>query len=250
MAQMTRCPIPFASCKQLASKQECYRRHRLAPFVQLRVWQCDSHLSLASSTWRYSKRLTPFIARLPQTGSVQASYGAQWFRTTVNRHELLSTGLRHAASAANCFRPPIVDGSGRRGRRPDRLPRRVRAGGGLRWRLSGNRRRAVAARTGQTSQRLRSLSPGSRIVIWAETLTTDLLLATIECHLDGLLSSALPAEEASCALARICRGERILRFDSDRNPFPEPDPAHQVASAAAFDAQWMLHGAEPQGREK
>jgi DNA-binding NarL/FixJ family response regulator len=101
-----------------------------------------------------------------------------------------------------------------------------------------------------TLQRLRSLSPGSRIVIWTATLTTDLLLATIECGLDGLLSSGLPADEACGALARICRGERILRFDSDRNPFQEPDPAREVASAPSFDAQWMLHGAEPQGREK
>jgi DNA-binding NarL/FixJ family response regulator len=101
-----------------------------------------------------------------------------------------------------------------------------------------------------TLQRLRQTSPGSRIVIWAATLTTDLLLATMECNLDGLLSSGLPPDEASYALLRICRGERILRFDSDRREFHEPDPGRQVASAASFDAQWMLHGAEPQGREK
>jgi DNA-binding NarL/FixJ family response regulator len=101
-----------------------------------------------------------------------------------------------------------------------------------------------------TLQRLRHLSPSSRIVIWTLTLSTDLLLATIECGLDGLLSSGLPPDEASYALLRICRGERILRFDSDRRAFQEPDPARQVASAPSFDAQWMLHGAESQGREK
>jgi len=99
-------------------------------------------------------------------------------------------------------------------------------------------------------QRLRRLSPGSLIVIWADTLTTDLLLATIECGLNGLLSSALPPDEASCALSKICRGERILRFDADRRTFREPAPARQVAEPPSFDAQWMLNGAEPQGREK
>ena len=98
--------------------------------------------------------------------------------------------------------------------------------------------------------RLRRLSPRSRIVIWTATLTTDLLLTTIECGLDGLLSSSLPADEATCALSRICRGERILRFDSDPGGFREPEPARRVASAASFDAQWMLHGAETHGREK
>jgi DNA-binding NarL/FixJ family response regulator len=101
-----------------------------------------------------------------------------------------------------------------------------------------------------TLQRLRRLSPGSRIVIWTATLSTDLLLATMECGLDGLLSSGLPPDEAAYALSRICRGERVLRFDSDRKTFPEPDPARQVAEGSSFDAQWMLHGAEPQGREK
>ena len=139
---MTGCPAPSAHWKQVEGKQERYRRTRLAPFVQLRVWQCDSHLSSASSTWRSSKRLTPVIE--------QASYGAQWFRTRVNRHEFLSSDFRHAAGATNCGRPPIVDGSGHRGRRPDRLPRGIRAGGCIGGRLSGDRRRAVAARAGNT----------------------------------------------------------------------------------------------------
>ncbi len=110
-----------------------------------------------------------------------------------------------------------------------------------------------------TLRRLRRCGAGSRIVIWTDTLSTDLLLATIECGLDGLLSSALPPKEASYALMRICRGERLLRFDPDRGMVKHPDPSRRVAEAPArgpqahppaFDAQWMLHGAEPQGREK
>ena len=97
--------------------------------------------------------------------------------------------------------------------------------------------------------RLRRCSPHSRIVIWTENLTTDLLLATIECGLDGLLSSGLPVEEACGALVRICRGERLLRFDSDRGAIQRPDVTRVVAAAPSFDAQWMLHGAESQGRE-
>ncbi|HUB83516.1 MAG TPA: hypothetical protein VMB03_32175 [Bryobacteraceae bacterium] len=97
---------------------------------------------------------------------------------------------------------------------------------------------------------LRQHSPGSRIVIWTEFLLPHLLLATIECNLDGLLSSHLPPEEAAGALARICRGERLLRFDSDPVSNAAPVLSRPLADAASFDAQWMLHGAEPQRREK
>ena len=103
----------------------------------------------------------------------------------------------------------------------------------------------------QTIGWLRRHSPGSRIVIWTQFLMPHLLLATIECDLDGLLSSNLPMEEAAGALARICRGERLLRFDSDGAPNPPAAPAARpLPDAPAFDAQWMLHGAEPRGREK
>ena len=97
--------------------------------------------------------------------------------------------------------------------------------------------------------RLRSSSPRSRFVLWADRLSADLLLATMECELHGLLSSRLPAHEAASALARICRGERILRFDADS---PEEAPVtskRQLAAPQSFDAQWMLHGAEPSGKQ-
>jgi len=98
-------------------------------------------------------------------------------------------------------------------------------------------------------QRLRRNSAGSRIVIWAERLTTEILLTTIECNLDGLLSSKLPPEDAAYALARICRGERLLRFDADSVSTDSVKAARKVAEAPSFDAQWMLNGGEP-GREK
>jgi DNA-binding NarL/FixJ family response regulator len=96
--------------------------------------------------------------------------------------------------------------------------------------------------------RLRRLSPDSYIVIWTERLSTEMLLATMELGLHGLLSSRLPWEEAAYALRRICRGERMLRFDSTPEP---PQQKAGVAAASSFDAQWMLHGAaDSQGREK
>jgi DNA-binding NarL/FixJ family response regulator len=106
--------------------------------------------------------------------------------------------------------------------------------------------------------RLRRSSPGSRIVLWTEHLTQDLLVATLEFGLQGLLSSRLPLEEAAAALRRMCRGERLLRFDSDIDTLHRPaaveapsQPVAQqaVAAAPSFDAQWMLDGADSQGRE-
>jgi DNA-binding NarL/FixJ family response regulator len=95
---------------------------------------------------------------------------------------------------------------------------------------------------------MRRLSPGSRIVIWTDALTTGLLLTTIECGLNGLLSSRLPPPEAAYALLRICRGDRLLRFDADPGE-KKTSGSNRLAAAAEFDAQWMLHGAEPHGRE-
>ena len=75
------------------------------------------------------------------------------------------------------------------------------------------------------------------------------MLATIECNLDGLLSSRLPPEDAAYALARICRGERLLRFDAESVSTDSVKAARKVAESPSFDAQWMLDGGEP-GREK
>jgi DNA-binding NarL/FixJ family response regulator len=96
---------------------------------------------------------------------------------------------------------------------------------------------------------MRRASPGSRIVIWTDSLSPDLLRATLEFGLDGLLSSKLPLEDAAYALARICRGERLMRFDSTV-PLKPPAAGQPLADATSFDAQWMLHGVGPHGREK
>jgi hypothetical protein len=98
--------------------------------------------------------------------------------------------------------------------------------------------------------RLRRNSAGSRILIWAERLTTEILLITIECNLDGLLSSRLPPEDASYALARICSGERLLRFDAESVSTDSLNAGRKVAGAPSFDAQWMLNGGEPPGGER
>jgi len=127
---------------------------------------------------------------------------------------------------------------------PDELERAVMAAGNCLVIVDGQ-----AAPKQDILLRLRRSSPGSRIVIWADCLTAELLLATIECGLDGLLSSRLPADEACYALSRICCGERLLRFDTDPEAMGQ-SYLQPVAETASFDAQWMLHGAEPQGREK
>jgi DNA-binding NarL/FixJ family response regulator len=97
--------------------------------------------------------------------------------------------------------------------------------------------------------RLRRSSPGSRLVLWTDRLTTELLLATMECDLDGLLSSRLSLDDAAVALVGICDGERILRFDSDASETDPVDNRREVAEAPFFDAQWMLHGAESTGSQ-
>jgi DNA-binding NarL/FixJ family response regulator len=107
---------------------------------------------------------------------------------------------------------------------------------------------------------LRSDRPGARMVIWAERPTAELIAAMIEFGLDGLLSSEIPLEEAAHALWRICRGERLMRFDSRNPDARNPDARNSGAASSAtnwpvaevpsFDAQWMYDGADPQGREK
>lgn len=74
----------------------------------------------------------------------------------------------------------------------------------------------------------------------------ELLLATMECRLNGLIGSDLPPEEAAEALVRICRGERVLRYNSELEPLTTPNKPR----TSWFDAQWMLAEAESRGREK
>lgn len=58
-------------------------------------------------------------------------------------------------------------------------------------------------------------APGSQFVVWVGNPSADLLRIALECGVHGLLSTRLPLEEASAALLRICRGERVFRFDPD-----------------------------------
>jgi two-component system response regulator DesR len=67
----------------------------------------------------------------------------------------------------------------------------------------------------ETLAELCRTNPRSRFVVWVVRPTADLLRIALECGVHGLLSTRLPLEEASDALLRICRGERILRFDPD-----------------------------------
>jgi DNA-binding NarL/FixJ family response regulator len=125
---------------------------------------------------------------------------------------------------------------------PEELERVLAAGGNCLVILDGQSLPDV-----DVLARLRRLSPGSYVVIWTERLSTEMLLATMECGLHGLLSSRLPPEEAALALRRICRGERLLRFDSTPD---SPKSGRRVAAAPTFDAQWMLDGAaDSKGRE-
>jgi two-component system response regulator DesR len=67
---------------------------------------------------------------------------------------------------------------------------------------------------------------GSQFVVWAVRPTADLLRIALECGVHGLLSTRLPLEEASDALLRICRGERIVRFNPDSGPVMSAKPFH------------------------
>jgi two-component system response regulator DesR len=71
---------------------------------------------------------------------------------------------------------------------------------------------------------LRRFSPGSHFVVWSARPTADLLQAAVECGLHGLLSTRLPLDEAAHVLRRICRGERLFRFDADPGPLELPKP--------------------------
>jgi two-component system, NarL family, response regulator DesR len=78
----------------------------------------------------------------------------------------------------------------------------------------------------ETLAQLCRSTPRSRFVLWAVQPTADLLHLALECGVHGLLSTRLPLEEAANALLRICRGERILRFDPDSGPATLPKPLH------------------------
>lgn len=73
-------------------------------------------------------------------------------------------------------------------------------------------------------KRLCSDPDGSRIVIWTVHPTAALLQLAVECGVHGLLSSRLSLDEAADALARISRGERLLRFDPEPGPLELPEP--------------------------
>jgi two-component system, NarL family, response regulator DesR len=66
--------------------------------------------------------------------------------------------------------------------------------------------------------------PGSQFVVWAVRPTADLLRIALECGVHGLLSTRLPLEEASSALLRIWRGERIFRFNPDSGSIASSRP--------------------------
>lgn len=77
---------------------------------------------------------------------------------------------------------------------------------------------------GENLARLCQSSPGSQFVIWVAQPTADLLKVALDCGVDGLLSTRLPLEEASSALLRICRGERVFRFDPESGPISSSKP--------------------------
>jgi two-component system response regulator DesR len=77
--------------------------------------------------------------------------------------------------------------------------------------------------------RLRRASPHTFLVIWTNNLTARQLQSAVECCLHGLLSTRLPLEEAANALQRICRGEKLFRFDSDPAPLDLPKPLRLTA---------------------
>jgi len=60
----------------------------------------------------------------------------------------------------------------------------------------------------------------SLFIIWTALPTPELLKVALDCGVHGLLSTRLPLDEASDALLRICRGERVFRFDPAYGPIP------------------------------
>jgi two-component system, NarL family, response regulator DesR len=81
----------------------------------------------------------------------------------------------------------------------------------------------------ETLAQLCHTHPQSRFVVWAVQPTADLLRIALECGVHGLLSTRLPLDEASNAMLRICRGERILRFDPGAGSLPVAKPLQFTA---------------------
>jgi two-component system response regulator DesR len=82
------------------------------------------------------------------------------------------------------------------------------------------------------SERLAQLCqsyPGARFVIWAAQPTADLLRIALECGVQGVFSTHLPLEEASNALLRVCRGERIFRYDAGSGAISRSKTLHLTA---------------------
>jgi DNA-binding NarL/FixJ family response regulator len=119
---------------------------------------------------------------------------------------LLIASVREVLSAAGITADPRVI-------TPDGLGRTLPHADGCLVILDGQ---ALPQR--ETLARLCRSAPGSYFVLWAAQPTADLLHIALECGVHGLLSTRLPLEEAAGALLRICRGERILRFDPDSGP--------------------------------
>jgi DNA-binding NarL/FixJ family response regulator len=72
--------------------------------------------------------------------------------------------------------------------------------------------------------RARLRAPQSRFVICGGAITPELVLAAIQHHLDGVISTRLPEPDATEALVRICNGERQFRFQ-DKMEKRGPDAA-------------------------
>jgi two-component system response regulator DesR len=114
---------------------------------------------------------------------------------------LLIAGVREVLAAAGVPADPrIVD--------PEGLPQTLAHGDRCLVILDGH---ALPHR--DTLEQLCRSRTGSQFVVWVGHPTADLLKIALECGVHGLLSTRLPLEEAASALLRICRGERVFRFD-------------------------------------
>jgi two-component system response regulator DesR len=125
---------------------------------------------------------------------------------------LLIAGVRAVLAAAGLPADPRIIS-------PDSLPQTLALEHGSLVILDGQ---ALPHR--DTLAQLCQSHPQSPFVVWAVYPTADLLRTALECGVHGLLSTRLPLEEASEALLRIWRGERILRFDSDGGSLPPNKP--------------------------
>ena len=130
---------------------------------------------------------------------------------------LLIAGVRAVLAAAGLPADPRIVS-------PESLPRMLAPGAGCLVILDGQ---ALPHR--ETLARLCQAHPQSQFVVWAMYPTADLLRTALECGVQGLLSTRLPLDEASGALLRIWRGERILRFDSDAGSIAPTRPLQFTA---------------------